>query len=114
MQGFVLLIAGTVLILLVAVTIIGIPLAVIMTLLLVLAIMLSGLFVSFSFGRALFNMLKFKTSDMVVFLIGFLILNGLFYIPIAGGLIKLVAISLGFGAILYVFRTNWSALTRPI
>lgn len=112
--GFVLLIAGMILILLVAVTIIGIPLAIIMTLLLVLAVMLSGLFVSFSFGRAIFDLLKFKTGDLVVFLVGFLILNGLFYIPIAGGLIKLVAISLGFGAILYGFRTNWSALTRPI
>lgn len=112
--GFVLLIAGMILILLVAVTLIGIPLAIFMTLLLVLAVMLSGLFVSFSFGRALFDLLKFKTSDLVIFLVGFLILNGLFYIPIAGGLIKLVAISLGFGAILYAFRTHWSAITRPI
>jgi hypothetical protein len=112
--GFVLLIAGMILILLVAVTLIGIPLAIIMTLLLVLAVMLSGIFVSFSLGQAIFDLLKFKTSDLVVFLVGFLILNGLFYIPIAGGLIKIVAISLGFGAILYAFRTNWSALTRPI
>jgi hypothetical protein len=112
--GFVLLIAGMILILLVAMTMIGIPLALIMASLFMLAVMLSGIFVAFSLGRAVFDLLKFKTNDMVVFLIGFLILAGLFYIPIAGGLIKLVAISLGFGAILSAFRANWSALTRPI
>jgi hypothetical protein len=111
--GFVMIIASMVLILLVFVTVIGIPIAIIMTLLMVVAVMLSGLFVSFSLGRAIFDLLKFKTGDLVVFLIGFLILNGLFYIPFAGGLIKLIAISLGFGAILFALKTNWAGLTRP-
>jgi hypothetical protein len=111
--GFVMLIASMVLILLVFVTIIGIPTAVIMILLVAVAIMLSGIFVSFSLGRAIFDLLKFKAGDLMVFLIGFLILNGLFYIPFAGGLIKLIAISLGFGAILFTLKTNWPGLTRP-
>jgi hypothetical protein len=111
--GFILLIAGMILIFFVAVTLVGIPLAIIMALLLVVAIMLSGIFVAFSLGRAIFDLLKLKTGDLVVFLIGFLILNGLFYIPYAGGLIKLIAVSLGFGATLYAIRTNWSLLNQP-
>jgi hypothetical protein len=111
--GFVLLIASMVLILLVFITVIGMPTATIMALLMVVAIMLSGIFVSFSLGRIIFDMANFKTSDLVVFLIGFLILNGLFYIPFAGGFIKLIAVSLGFGAILYAIRTNWPALHGP-
>jgi hypothetical protein len=112
-SGFVLLIVAIVLIFLVALTLVGIPLAIIMTLLFVLAVMLSGIFVSFSLGRAIFDLLKFKTGDLVVFLVGFLILNGLFYIPFAGGIIKLVAISLGLGAIFFAIKTKWSAFTRP-
>jgi hypothetical protein len=111
--GFVMLIASMVLILLVFITVIGIPTATIMALLMVVAVMLSGIFVSFSLGRVVFDMLNFKTGDLVVFLIGFLILNGLFYIPFAGGFIKLIAVSLGFGAILYAIRTNWPALHGP-
>jgi hypothetical protein len=112
-SGFVLLIVAIVLIFLVALTLVGIPLAIIMTLLFVLAVMLSGIFVSFSLGRAIFDLLKFKTSELVAFLVGFLILNGLFYIPFAGGITKLVAISMGLGAILFAIKTNWSAFTRP-
>jgi hypothetical protein len=111
--GFVMLIASMILILIVAITVIGLPLALIMSLLLIIAIMLSGIFVSFSLGKAIFDLLKFKTNELVVFLVGFLILNVLFYIPFAGGLIKLVAISLGFGAILYAAKTNWQTITRP-
>jgi hypothetical protein len=111
--GFVILIAGIILILLVTITMVGIPLAVIMALLLIVAVMLSGIFVAFSLGRTLFDLVKFRTSDLAIFLIGFIILNGLFYIPYAGGLIKLMAVSLGFGAILYAIRDNWTALTRP-
>ena len=111
--GFVMLIASMVLILLVFVTIIGIPIAIMLTLLLALAVMTSSIFVSFSLGRAIFDTLNFKSGELVVFLIGFLILNGLFYIPIAGGLIKLIAVSLGFGAILYAIRTNWPTLHGP-
>jgi hypothetical protein len=111
--GFVFMIAAMVLILVVAVTVVGIPLAIIMALLLVVAIMLSGIFVAFSLGRVIFDLLKFKTGGSVTFLVGFLILNGLFYIPFAGGLIKLIAVSLGFGAILYATRINRSLLTLP-
>ena len=111
--GFVMLIASMILILIVAITVVGLPMALIMGLLLIVAIMLSGIFVSFSLGKAIFDLLKFKTSELVVFLIGFLILNVLFYIPFAGGLIKLVAVSLGFGAILYAAKNNWQAITRP-
>jgi hypothetical protein len=111
--GFVMLIASMVLILLVFITIIGIPMAIMLTLLMALAVMTSSIFVSFSLGRAIFDTLNLKSGDLVVFLIGFLILNGLFYIPFAGGLVKLIAVSLGFGAILYAIRTNWPTLHGP-
>jgi hypothetical protein len=103
----------SVMLLLVFVTIIGIPMAIMLTLLMALAVMTSSIFVSFSLGRAIFDTLNLKSGDLAVFLIGFLILNGLFYIPFAGGLIKLIAVSLGFGAILYAIRANWPTLHGP-
>jgi hypothetical protein len=105
-SGFVLLISGFILIILAALTVIGIPLAVIVGLLITLTIMLSGIFVAFSLGRSIFDLIKFKTNDLVIFLIGFLILNGVFYIPIAGSFIKMIAVSLGFGAILFAVKND--------
>jgi len=109
--GFVLIIASVILISLLAVTIIGFPVALIMGMLFIIALMLSTLFVSFAVGRKIVDLFKVKTNDLLIFVLGFIILNLLFRIPYAGVLIGIVAISLGFGAIIYALRKNWQSIT---
>ena len=109
--GFVLIIASIILIILLAVTIIGFPVALIMGMLFITALMLSSLFVSFAVGRKIVDLFKVKTNDILIFLFGFVILSLLFRIPYAGVLIGIVAISLGFGAIIYALRKNWQSIT---
>jgi hypothetical protein len=104
--GFVLMIAIFIALILVAVTIIGLPIAIIGTLALTLTLMLTGIFVSFSLGKWIGDSVHLKYGDLILFIIGFIILNVLFRIPYAGGLIALISLSLGFGAILYAVRNS--------
>ncbi len=82
-----------------------------MGMLFIIALMLSSLFVSFAVGRKIVDLFKVKTNDILIFVLGFIILNLLFRIPYAGVLIGIVAISLGFGAIIYALRKNWQSIT---
>jgi len=104
--GFALIVASSVLILLLALTIIGFPTAAIMGMLFAIALMLSTLFVSFTVGRKIISLFKLETNDMVTFILGFVVLNVLYGVPYAGGLIYIVSVSLGFGAIVYALRES--------
>jgi hypothetical protein len=97
-------IAAFVAIFLVALTVVGLPIAFIGLLLVLLAWMLSGIFVAFSLGRWIGGKVKVSQSDLVLFLIGFIILNVVFLLPYVGGLVGLISLSLGFGAFLYSAR----------
>jgi hypothetical protein len=110
--GFVLMIASFIAIIIVAITVIGLPIALIAALLLITALMLTGTFVSYSLGKWIGSRLKLKYSDLVLFVIGFVILNILFLIPFIGGLASLISVSLGFGAILYACRKHFDT-ARP-
>jgi hypothetical protein len=110
--GFALIIVSVILMSLLAVTFIGLPVALILGMLFIIALMLSCLFVSFAIGRKIVDLFKFETSDILIFVIGFVILSLLFRIPFAGVLIAIVAISLGFGALIYTLhKKNWQSIT---
>jgi hypothetical protein len=102
--GFVMIIASFIALLLVAVTVVGFPLAFISMLLIFAALMLSGTFVSFSLGKWIGEQAKIKQGDLVYFIIGFVIINVLSLLPLVGGLVSLISMSLGFAAILYAAR----------
>jgi len=102
--GFVMIIASFIALLLVAVTVVGLPIAVISTLLFFAALMLSGTFVSFCLGKWIGEQAKIKQGDLVYFIIGFVIINVLSLLPFVGGLVSLISMSLGFAAILYAAR----------
>jgi hypothetical protein len=102
--GFVMIIASFIAVLLVAITMVGLPIALISFLLILAALMLSGTFVSFSLGKWIGEQRKIKQGDLVLFTLGFVILNVLFLVPYVGGLISLISMSLGFGALLYAAR----------
>jgi hypothetical protein len=102
--GFVGLIAGFLVILLLAITLVGLPIAIGLGLLYLGGLLVSTLFVSSVLGRKVALLLKYPASDYVAFLIGFVILALLFRIPIIGFAIQVMAVSLGFGALLF---TGW-------
>lgn len=111
--GFVLIIASVIVITLLSLTIVGFPIALIMGMLFIIALMLSSIFVSFAVGRKIVDLfkVKLKFNDLLIFVLGFVILSLLFRIPYAGVLIVIIAVSLGFGAIIYALRENWQNIT---
>lgn len=102
--GLVMIIVTIIVVFIVAITVVGLPIAVIATLLFITSLMLTGIFVSFSLGRWIGDRLKLGYGDMALFVIGFVILNIFFLIPYIGGLIGLISLCLGFGAMLYAAR----------
>ncbi len=102
--GFVLIIASFIAILIVALTVVGIPIALISALLISAALALTGIFISYSLGKEVGERLKLKQGDVILFVIGFVILNVLFLLPYVGWLISLISVSLGYVAILYAAR----------
>ncbi len=110
--GFVLIIVSAVVIILVAVTVVGLPVAVVSAMLFITALMLTTSFVSFTVGKKTLDQFKLKTGDIWTFIVGFIILNILFIIPYVGGLIQIVAVSLGFGAVCYALREVEQGITH--
>jgi len=102
--GFVSIIVSVIVIFIIAITVVGLPIAVILAMLFIVSLMLTGIFVSFSLGRWIGGRLNLKYNDMGLFVIGFVVLNILFLLPYIGWLIGLIAMSLGYGAILYAVR----------
>jgi hypothetical protein len=108
--GFVGIIVAIIACVILAVTIIGIPIAATGFILVVLGLVLSVLFVSSVLGELIFSWIKYQGKDWLAFIVGFVILQILFRIPIAGALIAIIAISLGFGALLYAVYDNREAI----
>jgi hypothetical protein len=77
----------------------------------IIALMTSGLFVSYCTGDFVTKRLNINTSEMGIFIIGFVILTVLKLIPILGFFVSLVVGSLGFGAIYYAVKNNWKVIT---
>ncbi|ACL16591.1 hypothetical protein [Methanosphaerula palustris] len=93
------LIGGGIICLLLLISIVGIPLALLVALLIMATTTLSGLVTSLALGKFLGDVLKMTASPLILFIIGFVLLNLLQLIPILGGIIWLIALLLGTGAI---------------
>jgi hypothetical protein len=106
--GFALLIATPILTILLAISSVGFPLAVVLGLLFIVTVLVAGLFVALYFGRLIGQTLNFETLDWIYFVIGFTALNILYMIPFVGFIIQVTVASLGIGAIFYTLRQNWS------
>lgn len=118
--GFLLIlltVAAFVVVLLLSVFFIGIlllPTALVTVMFFVMAaFVLPGIIVSYAFGEWLLKLGKVETHWAVYFAVGFIIMNLLFLIPYAGVIFRVVVASLGFGAIFYVVKNNWSTITAP-
>jgi hypothetical protein len=81
------------------VTVVGFPTAVLGWLFVIAGTMLAGLVVSLALGRLILGKTSLGDNRYALFIIGFVILNILYLIPFLGGLVKFVVVCLGFGAI---------------
>nr|WP_297759967.1 hypothetical protein [Methanothrix sp.] len=106
--GLLAIIVCLILAVILAVTIVGIPISIMLLLLLAVGIMLSGLLVSFTLGRRVMALLRGGTGSSVSFIVGYVILNILFMLPYIGWIFMLIAVCMGVGALLYVVRDGAS------
>lgn len=110
--GFVLIIATMVFIFLAAITIVGVPVAMMSFALLVIALILANYFVAFTLGKKIAEFFKFNTGNIAEFIIGFIVLSILLAMPLLGGLVQIITSSLGFGSIYYTLRDNWGKMAK--
>jgi hypothetical protein len=111
--GFSGLVVGFILLVILAITLIGLPLAIFLGLLGGMALLLSTLFASSVLGRWIGTLLKKDLSGYVAFLIGFVVLNLLFRIPVAGFFLLVIAVSIGIGAMLLTAWHHRSPICGP-
>lgn len=103
--GFVAIIVSAIVLFIVAITIIGLPLALVGGLLFIVALMLSSLFVAYALGDAILSRTRWRPGRAWVFVLGFVILQILIFIPFLGAIVQVIAVSLGYGGILYALRS---------
>ena len=103
--GFLLIILFVVVIVLSAITVVGMPVSAFGLLILLIGLILSSLMVSFVIGKKILELLGRKSSggdihNISSFLIGFAILNLLYIVPIPyfGQIAQVIVTSMGFGS----------------
>ncbi|MCG7854238.1 MAG: hypothetical protein MIO88_00130 [Methanoregulaceae archaeon] len=98
LAGFFAIIIAFILLVLVSITVVLLPLALIFWAAFFTGLLLSTLFVSLALGRIIARYLKWEAPSWQLFILGFVILNLVFRIPVAGIIVLLISVSLGFAA----------------
>jgi hypothetical protein len=98
------IIIAFILIMILLITLVGIPIAVIIGLMLLIGLMTSTLFTGAALGILITGKMTREFSFFVSFIIGFIILEILFLIPILGFILEIIAILIGLGALLMTTR----------
>jgi len=109
--GFFGLLIGIIGLTILGVTVVGLPLALLAGMIFLIAVLLSTLFVAFRLGEVIATHAAPGLSEWQRYVIGFVILFILFYIPFIGPVILVIAVSLGFGAFLSTLHDQWSAIS---
>ncbi len=112
--GLAALIAAVILGLILFVTVVGIPIAVLGWLFVIAGVMLAGLVVSLALGRLILGKTSLGDNRYALFIVGFVILNILYLIPFLGGLVRFVVVCLGFGAIVMVAMDAFSGRRQAL
>lgn len=108
--GFVSIIVSFIILFLASITIILLPIALVLWMVFFIALILATLFVSLAFGRIVFRFVRREGRPWHMFVVGFIILNLIYLIPVAGFIALVIVESLGFGAILFTIRKDWDRI----
>ncbi|MFH0968851.1 MAG: hypothetical protein V1862_14325 [Methanobacteriota archaeon] len=93
-----------ILIMILLITIIGIPIAVLIGLILLIGLMISTIFTGSALGTFITAKMGKEYSLIMSFLIGFVILEIIFLIPIVGFFLEILAVFIGLGALIMTTR----------
>lgn len=96
--GFFAIIVSLIVLILISVTIVLLPVALLLWMAFFAGLLLSTLFVSLALGRFLVRKAKWEAPSWQMFLLGFVILNVASRIPVAGIIVLGISVSLGFAA----------------
>jgi len=96
--GFLAIIVSLVVLILISITIVLLPIALLLWMAFFAGLLLSTLFVSLALGRFLAMKIRWEAPPWQMFLVGFIILNLASRIPVAGIIVLVISISLGFAA----------------
>jgi len=100
------LIGGVLVVVLLMITVVGIPVAVLLLLVLIAGLLLSTLFISLNLGDLICSWLHLEWKEWQRYILGFVVLYGSFLIPIAGPIIIILATITGFGGLIGSFYEN--------
>lgn len=98
-----------ILIILLFITMIGIPLGIALILVFILYLYIGRLYAMLAIGAKVAEVANLKLSPVAVFIVGLLVYYLLVAIPFVGGLVKLLVVIAGFGAALVNDRATWQA-----
>jgi len=96
--GFFAIIVSLIVLILISITIVLLPIALLLWMAFFTALLLSTLFVSLALGRILARYIKWEAPPWQMFFVGFIILNLISRIPVVGIIILVISVSLGFAA----------------
>lgn len=102
--GLCVLVFSVVVLIILAISIVGMPFAIPGAALLVLGIIIGPLAVSLRFGRLVAGLFQKTVPDWAAFSAGFVFIAVLVWIPFVGIIVLVVVISLGLGAIAHASR----------
>ena len=108
--GFFGIILAFILLILVSITVVLLPIALLLWALFFTGLLLSTLFVSLALGRVIVRLLKREAPSWQLFILGFVILNLAFRIPVAGIIVLLISVSLGSAAFFHAIYQNLDTL----
>ncbi len=108
--GFFGIIIAFILLVLVSITVVLLPLALIFWAAFFTGLLFSTLFVSLALGRIIARYLKWEAPSWQLFILGFIILNLVFRIPVAGIIVHAISVSLGTAAFFWTIYQNLDEL----
>jgi hypothetical protein len=106
--GFAVLVGTPIAIVLIAISLIGLPLAFLSLLLYLVALYFALIFVGNFVGRVIFKTSQTRTGQaLLAFFVGLLIVTILFHLPVIGAIFEFLAFCLGLGAlVLEIYRAR--------
>lgn len=102
--GFLTLVLTPIAVVILVVSIIGIPLGAILGAVYILILSLSSIFAGLFLGQKIFDLANFKENSYAMMMIGLLLLYLLFAVPVVGGFVRILSLLAAIGAMVTLKR----------
>lgn len=92
------------------ITVVGIPVAVLLLLSLIAAVIIFKVFVAMALGKFILKLVNIKLANWLILLIGLVVYTLVTSIPVIGGIITILALLVGLGAIIIAKKEYYKVL----